>query len=51
MINDNSKFSLEEVGMVLDWLREFVKDGGKIDDDIIWEEWKEEALIDLKEHQ
>jgi hypothetical protein len=44
----NSNFSLQQVEMVLDWLREFVKDGGDIHDEKTWNEWKEEAITDLK---
>ena len=47
----DSKFSLKEVGMVLDWLREFVREGGNIHDEKTWEEWKEEALMDLKDNK
>lgn len=45
----SSKFSIEEVEMVLDWLREYVKQGGDIHDDNVWNEWKEEAILDLKD--
>jgi hypothetical protein len=42
-----SKFSINDLEMCLDWLREYVINGGNIKDDKEWNEWKEEAILDM----
>jgi hypothetical protein len=43
----NNKFSTNDLEMCLDWLREYVINGGNIKDDKEWNEWKEEAILDM----
>ena len=47
-VND-SKFSIKDLEMCLEWLREYVINGGNIKDDKEWNEWKEEAILDMSD--
>ena len=44
----DSKFSESDLETCLDWLREYIIDGGNIKDDKAWNEWKEEAILDIQ---